>query len=54
MLEDLIQNIESDNCGPFQLFFYKNLFEAAADSEILSHKKLTKNTIKTLLYQVFH
>ena len=42
MLQDPIQNVESENCGPFQLFFHEHLFGAAADSEILSLKKINK------------
>lgn len=53
MLEDPIQKKESDYYRPFHLFFYEKLFGAAADNEILSHEKWTKNTIKALLNEVF-
>ena len=42
MPEEPIQNIESDNCGSFHLYFYKNMFGAAMECELLDHKKLTK------------
>ena len=36
-----------------QLYFYKNLFGEKAESKILEHKQLTKNTIKVLLHKIF-
>ena len=52
MLEDLIQNTESDNCGSFQLYFFENLFGSSAESEIFEHKKLIKNTVEVLLKEI--
>ena len=52
MLEDLIQNTESDNCGSFQLYFFENLFGSSAESEIFQHKKLIKNTVEVLLKEI--
>ena len=52
MHEDLIQNIESDNCGPFQLYFNKNIFGASMESDIINHERLTKNTVETLLNEL--
>ena len=53
MLEDPIQNIESDNCGPFQLYFNKNMFGASMESETINHERLTKDKVETLLNELF-
>ena len=53
MLEDQIQKTKTDACGVFQLYFYKKLFGPQDDSAIISHKKLTKNTIQMLLNEIF-
>ena len=53
MLEDPIQNIESDNCGPFQLYFNKNMFGASMESETINHERLTKDKAETLLNELF-
>ena len=53
MFEDIIQTIELDNCRPFQLYFFENLFDATAESELFEHKKLTKNTVEVLLNNFF-
>ena len=42
MPEEPIQNIESDNWGSFHLYFYKKMFGAAMECELLDRKKLTK------------
>ena len=49
MLEDPVQNIESDNCGPFHLYFLENLFGVGTESEIFELKKLTKNSNEVVL-----
>ena len=38
MLKDPIQNTESGNCGPFQLYLYKNVFGASGESKILGNE----------------
>ena len=53
MLEDPIQKLETDICGPFQLYFFENLFGAMEKSKILEHKKLTKKIIEVLLNKMF-
>ena len=53
ILENAIQAIEISTCGQFQLYFYKNLFDPDNDSKILSHKKLTKQTLQTLMNKIF-
>ena len=42
MLEDPIQKMDTYTCGAFQPFFFENLFIASEDSEMLTHKKLTR------------
>ena len=37
ILENQIQDLVSPNCGQFQLYFYKNLFDPDEKSKILSH-----------------
>ena len=34
MVEDRIQDIDSVNCGIFQIYFYDNLFNADKNSKI--------------------
>ena len=48
-----IQETETDTCGTFQLYFYKNLFQNSPESKIISGEKLTKNTISKLLDEIF-
>ena len=35
------------------LYFEKNLFDPDNESKILSHKKLTKQTLQTLMNEIF-
>ena len=53
ILENRVQNLLTSDCGPFQLHFYKNLFNPDEQSKILHHQKLTKNTLETLLNEIF-
>ena len=53
MVDDCLQNLESDTCGLFQLYFYVNLFLPEKNSKILSNKNLTISTIQTLLNEIF-
>ena len=53
LLKDLIQNIESDHCGIFQLYFYENLFGPRENSKIIAFKNLTRDTIQILLNELF-
>ena len=46
VLEDPIKNTEWDNCSPFQLHFFEELFGANAESQIFEHKKFTKTPSK--------
>ena len=48
ILENRVQDLLSADCGLFQLYFYKNLFNPEEQSKNLHHQKLTKNTLETL------
>ena len=39
-----LQEINTDTCRKFQLYFYKNLFDPLKNSKIQEHEKLTKKT----------
>ena len=52
-LDDQLQEIESDTCGIFQLYFYYNLFVPYENSSIIEDKKLTKKTIGKILNEIF-
>ena len=53
MVGDCLQNLESDPCGLFQLYFYVNLFLPAKNSKILNNKNLAISAIQTLLNEIF-
>ena len=53
ILENRVQNLLTSDCRPFQLYFYKNLFDPDEQSKIVQHQKLTKNTLETLLNEIF-
>ena len=53
MVDDCLQDLESDTCGIFQLYFYTNLFLPKEDSKIVNNSKLTMKTITTLLNELF-
>ena len=46
---DQIQKKETDKCGVFQLYFYKDLFVPYYESLIMNNEKLTKKTVQKLL-----
>ena len=50
---DEIQEIYSDTCVLFQLYFYKNHFDPNENSKILNDEQLTKNTTETQLNEIF-
>ena len=52
MLVDEIQEIYLDNCGLYQLYFYKNLFDPGENSKILNDEHFKKKTIETLLNKI--
>ena len=53
ILENTIQEIETSTCGRFQLCLYENLFDPDNKSNIISHKKLTKQTLEMLIMKFF-
>ena len=53
LIDDKIQEIYSDTCGLFQLYFYKNLFDPDENSRILNDEHLTKKTVEILLNEMF-
>ena len=53
MVDDQLQNIKSDTCDLFQLYFYVNLFLPKEGSQIVSNRTLTLKTIKNLLNEIF-
>ena len=53
ILENIIQDLISPNCGEFQLYFYKNLFDPNERSKILSHQTLNKRTLEPSLMKFF-
>ena len=53
MVDDQLQNLKSDTCGIFQLYFYTNLFVPKNNSKIITNKVLNLKTIETLLNEIF-
>ena len=53
MVDDQLQNLKSDTCGIFQLYFYTNLFVPKNNSKIITNKALNLKTIETLLNEIF-
>ena len=53
ILENQVQDLVSPNCGQFQLYFYKNLFDPDEKSKILSHGTLNKITLETIIKEIF-
>ena len=52
-VDDQLQEISSDTCGIFQLYFYYNLFVPYENSSIVEDKKLTKKTVEKILNEIF-
>ena len=44
IVEDPVQKLKPNLCGPFQLYFFENLFIASEKGKILDQRKLTKKT----------
>ena len=53
VLADQLQELTTDTYGIFQLYSYKNLFEQSAGSKIIDDEFLTKQTVATLLNEIF-
>ena len=43
----------TSTCGLFQLYFYKILFDRDKKSEIFNHQTLNKNTLETIINDIF-
>ena len=53
MVEDRIQDLDSNSCGIFQLYFYENLFNPDQNSKIQNETKFKKTAVETLLNELF-
>ena len=53
ILEQPVKNLTSSNCGIFQLYFYKNLFDPDEKSKIINHENLNKHTIEVIFNEIF-
>ena len=53
LLDDQLQKPTTDTCEIFQLYFYKSLFDPVRDSKIIDDEFLTKETVTTLLNEIF-
>ena len=53
VLEHPIQELTTDTCSPFQIYFYENMFFPDNDSKIHKYKKLTKVAAQELLNEIF-
>ena len=42
LLDDHFQELTTDTCGIFQLYFYEHLFDPVSDSKIIDDEFLTK------------
>ena len=42
MLDNQLQELTTDTCGIFQLYFYKNLFDPDSDSKMLNDEFIKK------------
>ena len=52
-LDDQLQEITSDTCGIFQIYFYYNLFVPYENSSIIEDKTLNRKTIQKILNEIF-
>ena len=53
ILKNQIQDLTSPNCGQFQLYFYKNLFDPDEKSKVTSHTTLNKGILETIINEIF-
>ena len=53
MVDDQLQNIKTDTCGLFQLYFYVHLFLPKGKSQIVKNKTLNLQTMRNLLNEIF-
>lgn len=45
LVNDYLEDLKSDTCGIFQLYFYTNLFLPASKGQILNDNKLTEKLL---------
>ena len=48
-----MQNLTSSNCGIYQLYFYKNLFDPDGKRKIINHENLNKHTNEVIFNKIF-
>ena len=53
ILKNQIQDLTCPNCGQFQLYFYKNLFDPDEKTKVISYRTLNKSTLETIINEVF-
>ena len=53
LIDDQLQETESNTGGLFQLYFYEKSFLPLSNSKIIKEKRLNKKTIATLLNEIF-
>ena len=53
LVDDQLQELTSDTCGMFRLYFCKNLFDPLHNSNIVNDHQLTKDTVLKLLNELF-
>ena len=53
VVKERIQDLDTVNCGIFQIYFYDNLFNPDQNSKIQNKKRLKKKTTDTLLNELF-
>ena len=53
ILEQPVQNLTSSNCGIYQLYFYKNLFDPDEKRKIINHENLNKHTNEVIFNKIF-
>ena len=53
MVKDRVQDLNSVTCEIFQIYFYNNLFNPEENSKTQNKKRLNKNTMETLLNELF-
>ena len=53
IFEQPVQDLTSSNCGIFQLYFYKNLFDPNKKSKIINHENFNKQTTEVIFNESF-
>ena len=51
--ERVQEDVDTVNCGLFQIYFYNNLFNTAKNSKMQNKTKQNKKTIEILLNELF-